>query len=220
MHRFVINLLLSFLAVIFSACRHSYTINGTIEGYEGENLYLVINENGEFSVIDSCQVRHKHFQMSGRTDSTVFAVLSHGFEPLMPLFVERGKLRIIISPSVLDARGTKSNNTLYDFLDKKNEIDNRYDDLFQRSHFSSNVLNPYVSYDDSLKLVAAEAEDYIYKFVKKHYDDVVGVCVFLMVCIGDTSDEPSPLIRRIVENAPASFLNNKKIRGYIDDMGF
>lgn len=219
MRRIVLNLSLTLLAVMLSACRHSYTINGIAEGYEGENLYLVIHENGEFSVIDSCRVRHRHFQMSGKTDSTVFAVLSHGFEPMMPLFVERGKLRINIAPSVLNARGTKLNNILYDFLDKKNEIDNRYDDLFQRSQFSSGFMDRSVSYDDSLKLVAAEAEDYIYKFVKKHYDDMVGVSVFLMVCMGESSQEPSPLVRRIVENAPVSFLKNEKIRDCLSDMG-
>lgn len=223
MTRFLVNivaLLPALLAVV--SCKHSYSIDGSVDlyGYEGENLYLVTHENDVFSVVDSCCVRHGHFNMSGKVDSTVFAVLCHGFEPILPLFIEKGKVIVHIAPSILDVKGTRLNNTLYEFLDKKNDIDNRYEDLLQRSQYLTNIMNPSVSYDDSLKVVVDEAEEHIFGFMRKHYTDPLGVCVFMMMCNGSSTDAPSPLIRRILDAAPEKFLNNRTIRTYTANVGY
>lgn len=212
----------SLAAMFVTGCVRSYTMEGNVElyGFDGEELYLVTHENDVFRVVDSCYVRHGHFSMSGKTDSTVFAVLCHGFEPVLPLFIERGRMQVHIAPSNLQVKGTKLNNQLYEFLDRKNDIDNRYEDILQRSQYITNMFNPSVSLDDSLRAVVNEAEDYIYGFVKKHYTDPLGVCVFMMVCDGIAMREPTPLVRRILDSAPDKFLGNRSISNYLRSVGY
>ncbi len=202
------------------SCRHSYKIDGDIDiyGFEDEMLGLVAHENGVFSVIDSCRVRHGHFKMEGRIDSTVFCVLSHGYESLMPLMLGPGNIKVLISPSQLEAKGTRLNNQLYDFLEKKNELDNRFEDLLQRSQQMA-FLDPSLDCDDSLRVVVDEAENYMFDFIKRHYDDQLGVSVFLMMCYGLPTPNPSPLIQRVVDDAPDRFLNNYKVKAYLGAIG-
>lgn len=213
-----------FAAVLVSAvsCRHSYRLEGSVDlyGYDGESLYLVTHENDEFVAVDSCVVRHGRFRMGGTADSSVFAVLCHDFNPILPLFIERGNMTVSIAPSKLNVNGTKLNNLLYEFLDRKNEIDNRFEDVLQRSQQVSNIMDPAVSFTDSLTSVVREAEDYIYGFVKKHYDDGLGVCVFLMMCNAAPQQEPSPLVKRIIENAPERFISNPKVRDCLVRIGY
>lgn len=204
------------------SCRHNYVIDGSIDlyGYDGENLYLVTYEGNGFSAVDSCSVRHGLFRMEGRTDSTVFAMLCHGFEPLMPLMLQPGKLRVSVSPSEMNVSGTRLNNQLYDFLDRKNDIDNRFEDILQRSQRHPAFADPDACYEDSLKELVNEAEDFIFDFISRHYSDEDGVAVFLMMCYGTMmSQEPSPLVTRIVEDAPKKFLNNYKVRNYLEAVG-
>lgn len=203
------------------ACRHSYTIDGSIDlyGFEDEKLYLVVHEHGEFIVVDSCCVKHGHFQMTGHADSTMFSVLSHGYESLMPLMLENGHINVSISPSAMMADGTRLNNQLYDFLGRKNEIDNRFEDIIQRSQQMGAFLMDGDCYDDSLRCVVEEAEDCICEFIHRHYDDPLGVSVFLMMCNGSSFDEPTPLISRVIEDAPKKFLTNYKVKGYLERIG-
>lgn len=209
------------LALVMSAisCRHNYSIEGSIDlyGFEGENLYLVAHEHGEFIVIDSCCVKHGHFRMTGSTDSTIFSVLAHGYEPLMPLVLENGHINVSISPSALMAEGTRYNNQLYDFLEKKNEIDNRFEDIIQRSQ--QDIFNQMnLNYEDSLNSVVEEAENCIYDFIRKHYDDPLGVSVFLMMCNGSSLQEPTPVVRRVIDDAPKKFLSNYKVKEYLHNI--
>lgn len=211
-----------FSVLIASGCSRNYRMDGNVElyGFDGEKLYLVTHENDVFTVVDSCCVRHGHFSMKGKADSTVFAVLCHGFEPVLPLFIERGRMQVRIAPTDLQVKGTRLNDQLYEFLERKNDIDNRYEDILQRSSYFTNRVNPSVSYDDSLKSVVSEAEDYIFGFVRKHYTDPLGVCVFMMMCDGMAMREPTPLIRRILDNAPAKFLGNRSISNYVSSVGY
>lgn len=202
------------------SCRRSYTVDGSIDlyGFEGEKLYVVVHEHGEFIVVDSCSVKHGHFQMTGSADSTMFSVLAHGYEPLMPLVLENGHINVRISPSSLMAEGTRYNNQLYDFLDRKNDIDNRFEDIIQRSQQDIfNRMNH--NYEDSLNNVVEEAENCIYEFIRKHYGDPLGVSVFLMMCNGSSLQEPTPLVRRVIDDAPKKFLSNYKVREYLRNTG-
>lgn len=213
--------LMAAMAITAVSCKRAYNIEGRIDfyGYDGEMLYLITHENDEFAAVDSCCVRHGLFSMKGKTDSTVFSVLCHGFEPLMPLMIEPGKLQVKVSPSEIEAKGTKLNNQLYDFLDKKNAIDNRFEDAFQRSQRMSAVVNPTENSEDSLKAIVDEAEDFFFDFVSKHYSDPLGVAIFLMLCTGDDIQEPTPLLKRIVDDAPDKFLANYKVRKYLEMVG-
>ena len=210
------------LTVLLSAisCRRGYTVDGSIDlyGFEGEELYVVVHEHGEFVIVDSCSVRHGHFQMTGNVDSTMFSVLAHGYEPLMPLVMENGHIKVRISPSALMAEGTRYNNQLYAFLEKKNEIDNRFEDIIQRSQEEGAPLMDQ-NYEDSLRSVVKDAENCIYDFIRKHYDDPLGVSVFLMMCNGSSLSEPTPLISRVIDGAPKKFLSNYKVREYLKRIG-
>ncbi len=216
-------LMVSLALAAVSSCKHEYSIEGKVElyGYEGENLYLVTHENNEFIAMDSCSVRHGRFTMEGRADSAVFAVLCHGFEPVLPMFVERGRISVLIAPSNLNVSGTRLNELLYEFLKRKNEIDNHFEDLLQQTHNFANRVNGTASvYEDSLKTVVQEAEEHISDFISAHYDDPLGPCIFMMISGYPSPSEITPLIRRILDDAPDSFIRNRSVSGYISSVGY
>lgn len=198
------------------SCKHVYKIDGKVDlyGYEGKNLSLVVYDGNRFVTLDSCEVRHSQFQMEGKADSVYFAVITCGFQPIMPLFIEKGKISVSMSPSKLEASGSRQNNLLYEFLEKKNELDNRFEDMFQNREGASNI-----QFDADINSLVKETEDYFYGFVRQHYTEPVGFNVFVMLCDG-THDHMTPLIRRILDDAPKSFLDKPYVRNFIARSGY
>jgi len=205
------------MPMYFSACRHTYHIDGEVEmyGYEGERLSLIAFDGRRFHTVDSCNVHHGVFTMEGHADSVILAVLYHNMRPIMPVFIERGDIKVYMKDTELLAEGTRQNNLLYTFLKKKADYDNRFEDLMQRR----TVFDMW-SGDDSISSVVKETEDYIFSFVSHHYNEPAGLSVFSMMCNAQPHNELTPLLKRILDEAPKSFLDKNYVRYYISASGY
>lgn len=212
---------------LLSSCNRPYKINGTVEiyGYDGKKLSLVSCSDGSYKVIDSCRVNHGTFHMKGKTDNVRFVVLCKEGEPIMPLYIEGGTTTVSVMPTYLKASGTKQNDLLYDFLQKKSAIDNRYEDYYQKNinMMISGLSNQKAlrTIEDSLNNIVKEAEELIYYFISKNYKEQVAIGIFTMMYNSSKdSSYVTPLMRRILDNAPAEFLDAPNIQAYIDRVGY
>ena len=120
-------LLLPFLA----SCTHKYKIEGTssVNGLDGKMLYLKTLRDGEWTKLDSAEVVHGSFSMKGKIDSVQMTTLYMDDESVMPVVLESGKIVITISNTDLKAVGTPLNTALYDFIAKKNAMEESIGEL-------------------------------------------------------------------------------------------
>lgn len=211
---------------LLSSCNRPYQINGTVEvyGYDGKNLSLISCSDGSFRVIDSCRVNHGTFHMKGKTDDVRFVVLCKEGEPIMPLYIEGGKTSVAVMPTYLKASGTKQNDLLYGFLQKKSLIDGRYEDIYQKkmnlmTSGKSNQKELHVI-EDSLNCIVKEAEELIYCFISKNYKEQAAIGIFSMMCNSSRDSSVTPLMRKILDNAPEEFLDAPNIQAYVGRVGY
>ena len=206
------------VSAALASCGSRYCIDGSADlyGYDGKQLSAVVYDGSRFVSVDSCEVRHGRFSMEGLIDSVRFAVLCCDSRPVLPLFLEKGNITVKMSASGLDVSGTRQNNLLYEFLARKKELDNRFEDMFQQRE---NIAAS--RFEADVKKMVQEAEDYFYNFISSHYEEPVGLSVFVMMCDAQPRDgQMTPLIKRILDSAPESFLKKKFVRNYISRCGY
>ena len=61
--------------------------------------------------------------MKGKVDSVQMVTLYMDDESIMPIVLESGKIKVTISNTDLKAAGTSLNAALYDFIDKRNALE-------------------------------------------------------------------------------------------------
>ena len=59
----------------------------------------------------------------------MMATLYMDDEAIMPLVIEKGDIKITITNTELAAKGTPLNDALYEFIDKKNAMDMKIEEL-------------------------------------------------------------------------------------------
>lgn len=219
-------ILFALISILFlNSCVHKYKINGKVDlyGYEGLQLNLASYSDGEFSIIDSCKVYHGKFQMNGVVDDVTFAILCRGNEPVLPLYLENGDITIEMKPTHYAVEGTDQNNLLYDFLTDKREIDNRYEETVQEKMTLISdglfIKEELEQIDKSIENICLEMENLMYGFITENFNQKVSVGVFSMLC-NSTTKQITPLIRRILDNAPKEFLNSPYVEKYTKEVGY
>ena len=120
-------LLLMFLA----SCTRKYKVEGSssVTSLDGKMLYLKTLKDGQWVTVDSAEVIHGLFSMRGRVDSVIMATLYMNDEGIMPLVLEDGKIEVSISNTQLTAKGTALNNLLYEFIEKRNSLELKIEEL-------------------------------------------------------------------------------------------
>ena len=78
---------------------------------------------------DNAEVVHGLFSTSGPSDSVMMVTLYMNDEAIMPLVLENGKVEVSISNSQLTAKGTPLNNALYEFIEKRNALELKIEEL-------------------------------------------------------------------------------------------
>jgi hypothetical protein len=79
--------------------------------------------------LDSAEVVHGTFKMKGSVDSIMMVTLYMDDESIMPLVVEDGNIKISIDNTQMSAKGTPLNDALYEFIEKKNSMDLKIEEL-------------------------------------------------------------------------------------------
>lgn len=216
----------SYMFLCAACCGGHYHVDGIAEGhgYDGHSMSLVEFTSDGIHVLDSCLVNHGQFNMDGIVDSIRFVMLCRDNIPVIPMYLERGRTSVSLSPTEMKARGTRQNDLLYSFLAEKNLIDNRFDDMQQKmvQLAESDIIDQPAldSARDSLNAIIAECEDLIYGFVTSNFGEQAAFGVFSMLTFYPGNNEISPLVKRIVDVAPGEFLSIPSVDQYLTRVGY
>ena len=123
-----------FLLPFLASCTNKYKIEGTssVNSLDGKMLYLKSLRDGEWVKLDSAEVAHGLFSMKGKVDSVQMVTLYMDEESIMPIVLESGKITVTISNTDLKAVGTSLNNALYEFISKRNQLEESISELEQK----------------------------------------------------------------------------------------
>lgn len=206
------------------SCAKSYKIVGesNIQDIDGKTISLRTSENGEWRVLDSCEVLHGQFRMKGMIDSTLIATLFLDGQPMMPMILEPGKIDITVSNIALKAAGTPLNDSLYKFIARKYQLDLRTIELDRmEAQMIMNGDAPHIiqhRVDSIYQALRDEMQSLVLNFIGSNYDNALSLCGFSMLCNGLPYPIITPLIQSVIDNAPQTFLDNPGISKFLHEV--
>jgi len=140
-------------------------------------------------------------------------------ESIMPIVLESGKITVTISNTDLKAVGTSLNNALYEFISKRNQLEESISELEQKETRMvldggdlDEIHSQLVVEGDSLMQAMNQ---YVKTFISDNYENVLGPSVFMMLCSTLPYPVMTPQIEDIMKDAPYSFKNNKLVKDFI-----
>ena len=209
-------------ALLFTSCASEYKIHGnsSVSRLDGKMLFVKVPQGGEMINVDSAEVVHGLFKMQGEIDSAVIASLYMDEQSILPLVMESGSIQIQIDNGRLTVSGTPLNDILYDFVSKKNLLDDR---AYEVERLESRMIMDGKSMDEveteitrEREKLSKEMDDLVKTFIQTNYENVLGPGIFIMLCNGFPYPLMTPLLEEIVDNAPESFKNHDLIKEYIE----
>lgn len=211
----------AFLSALTS-CASEYHIQGSssVSRLDGKMLFVKVPQGREMMNVDSAEVVHGYFRMKGEIDTTMIASLYMDDQSIMPLVMEKGEIEIQIDNARIMAKGTPLNERLYDFVAKKNSLD---DQAYEVERMESRMIMDGKPMDEIEREINSEREriseemDKLVKtFIQDNYENVLGPGVFIMLCNGFPYPLMTPLIEEIIEQAPESFKNHVLVKEYVE----
>ena len=215
-------ILFLFSLFVFASCASEYQIEGSssVSRLDGKMLFVKVLKGEEMVNVDSAEVVHGMFAMKGQIDSSVIASLYMDEQSIMPFVVERGNIRISIENARISVTGTPLNDRLYDFVGKKNSLDDR---AYELERMESRMIMDGKSMEEveteitrEREKLSKEMDDLVKTFIQTNYENVLGPGIFLMLCNGFPYPLMTPLLEEIVDNAPDTFKNHDLIKEYIE----
>ena len=230
-NRLYILLISSLTGMVCMSCADKYVIEGTTSQYflDGTVAYIKQFEIGsddvDFRAIDSCEVLHGKFDMTGALDSVMMVRLYMGNDNF-PMVLEPGRVSISIADNVVKIEGTELNDRLYTFLTQRDSLKIMYDELPNRE--SKMYLDGYsqqeiyhILGEEEVRL-QNEVDRLETQFVKDNYYNVLGITWFLRLCY-EARDyygfvTTTPQIEEIYMQAPDVFKKNKMVAKYMSQV--
>ena len=208
MIRMSVNRILPFLLllVLFTSCNRKYKIEGSssVTSLDGKMLFLKTLRDGQWVNVDSAEVIHGHFKMKGRADSVMMVTLY---------------IVVSISNTQLIAKGTPLNDKLYEFIDKRNSLEVKIEELERKE---ARMVLDGANLDDVHGQLAKEGEtlvkemnDYVRQFIVDNFENVLGPSVFMMMCSTLPYPVMTPQIEDIMRTAPLSFKENTLVKDFL-----
>ncbi|MGL4853034.1 MAG: DUF4369 domain-containing protein [Phocaeicola sp.] len=206
----------------FTSCSNCYEIEGrsSVSLLDGRMLFLKVAVGDKLVNIDSAEVVHGSFQMSGKIDSVVIASLYMDTRSIMPIVIEKGKIAISIDNTNIYAAGTPLNNSLYEYMEKRATIESSAYELERKE---SRMIMEGVSLQEIQSKMNKERQGVLQEmnalnkaFIQKNYTNLLGPSAFLMVCDGYERPILTNFLKQILEEAPSCFKENNQIRSYIE----
>ena len=215
----LILLIVSLLA--FTSCASEYQINGSssVSRLDGKMLFVKVPQGGKMINVDSAEVVHGLFSMNGPVDSSFIASLYMDDQSIMPFVVERGNIEILIDNAIIKVTGTPLNDCLYEFVGKKNSLDDR---AYEVERMESRMIMDGKSSEEievemtkEREKISEEMNKLAKEFIQANYENVLGPGVFLMLCNSFPYPVLTPVVEEIVNEAPESFQNHPMIKEYM-----
>ncbi|WP_294585789.1 DUF4369 domain-containing protein [uncultured Bacteroides sp.] len=209
------------LLVVFASCSRKYKIEGSssVTSLDGKMLFLKTLQNGEWVAIDSAEIIHGLFKMNGPADSVVMVTIYMDGEGIMPLVLEKGKIEVSISNSQLLAKGTPLNDKLYEFIDKRNTMEIKIEELERKE---ARMVLDGANLEDVHAQLAKEGETlindmnaYVKQFIIDNFENVLGPSVFMMMCSAMPYPVMTPQIEDIMRTAPQVFKESPLVKDFL-----
>lgn len=207
---------------VFASCASEYQIKGssTVARLDGKMLYVKVPQGEELVNVDSAEVVHGMFTMSGPIDSAVIATLYMDDQSIMPFVVENGNIDIKIENASINVSGTPLNDLLYDFIKKKNSLDDRAYELERMESRmimdGKNAEEVEEAMNKERESLSEEMNKLAKEFVQTNYENVLGPGVFIMLCNSFPYPVVTPVVEEIVNEAPAQFQNHPMVKEYME----
>ena len=217
--RIIIVTLVSWL--LLASCGNEYQVEGnsSVSRLDGKMLFVKVSNGKELIKVDSAEVIHGLFRMEGKIDSTVIASLYMDDQSIMPLVLESGKIQIVIDNARSYVKGTPLNDKLYDFVAKKNSLENR---AYELERSESRMIMDGKSSDEieaeitkARESLSSEMDGLVKGFISDNYENVLGPGVFMMLCNSFPYPVLTPVIEEIVDQAPECFKNDSFVQEYM-----
>lgn len=218
--------LLAVAALTATSCSDKYNITGTSlqSVYDGKMVYLSRTDDGKGTSVDSCELIHGQFKMSGNLDSVMCVTLDLGDFHLPIVLEGGGDIRVSTHNQTIKVEGTPLNDRLYRFLSSRDSLISMLAELPQRE--SSMILDGYDhdlilhqlgEEEGALRMAMDKLET---EFVVDNFDNVLGVSWFMELC-NDAYQRmgypnTTPQIDEIYGRAPESFRQNEHIQNYMN----
>lgn len=213
-----------FLLWVFmlTSCSQKYKIEGnsSITSLDGKMLFLkTLQGNGQWVSIDSAEVVHGLFSMKGPVDSVRMVTLYLDDESIMPLILENGKVQVVISNAQLSAKGTPLNDALYEFIDRRNVMEVKLEDLERQE---ARMVLDGADLDEVHDQLVRQGEEllkemngYVKEFIISNADNVLGPNVFMMMCNTLPYPVMTPEIEDIMRVVPMQFKEHVFVKDYL-----
>ena len=170
--------------------------------------------------MDSADVEHGLFKMSGLADTARMVALFMDGENLMPLVLERGTVEVTISNGLLEAKGTPLNDKLYEFIHKRNEMETKIEELDRKE---ARLVLEGADLDEVRAQLAQEGEallnemnDYIKQFITANFANVLGPSIFMMMCSTLPYPLITPQIEELMKSAPMEFKADPLVKDFLE----
>ena len=209
------------LLVVFASCSRKYKIEGSssVTSLDGKMLFLKTLQNGEWVAIDSVEVIHGLFKMDGPADSVVMVTIYMDGEGIMPLVLEKGKIEVSISNSQLLAKGTPLNDKLYEFIDKRNTMEIKIEELERKEARmvldGANLEDVHAQLTKEGETLIKDMNDYVKQFIIDNFENVLGPSVFMMMCSTLPYPVMTPQIEDIMRTAPQVFKESPLVKDFL-----
>ncbi len=209
------------IGLLLASCADKYLVDGTtsVHGMEGKMLYLKVFADTDLKNMDSCQVLHGKFTFKGNMDSIVMANLFVGNQSLMPVVIEGGDIVMKIDEMAQLAMGSPLNDTLYNFIQRKTQIDNQ---LAELPRMEGRMVMDGMEHDDVVAELSVEAkrlsmqsDALVTGFIKRNYNNVLGPGIFMIMTSEYAYPVLTPQIEELLIGAPPYFLNHPYVEQYL-----
>ena len=118
------------IVLLTSSCDKEFSLNGSTESFfNGAKVYLKAETADKWITLDSCEILHGKFYMNGSADSAFVSALFIGEEAIIPIVIEEGNINLDINRHNITISGTKLNDALSDFMQKKEQFEQRMYEL-------------------------------------------------------------------------------------------
>lgn len=210
----------------FVSCAEQYSVVGSSSEslLDGRTAYIKTIDNNAYQTLDSCEVLHGNFHMSGPLDSVRFVTLFMGDDSFIPFVLEQGDVRIDIQNSQIRIGGTPLNDRLFVFFTSRDslamlraELPKRESEMYLEGYSQDEIIDLLSTEQMKLNEALDKLET---KFITDNFDNVLGVTWFLELCnraynmFGYVTTTPQ--IDEIYGQAPESFRQQPAIKEFMD----
>lgn len=209
------------LAMLVTSCSRKYKIEGSssVTSLDGKMLFLKTLQDGEWVAVDSAEVIHGLFKMDGQADSVMMVTLYMDQVGIMPLVLENGKIEVSISNTQLLAKGTPLNDKLYEFIDKRNAMEVKIEELERKEARmvldGANLEDVHAELQQEGEKLIKEMNDYVKQFITDNFENVLGPSVFMIMCSALPYPIMTPQIEDIMRTATMTFKDRPMVKDFL-----